>query len=54
MLAVPRPEVFVLKVWEKVSPDGTIYDPAIEKQVSALLEALGQWVDTLRRGSAPA
>ena len=54
MLPVPRPEVFVLNAWEKIAPDGTIYDPAIEKQVDELLAALARWVSILRRGSAPA
>lgn len=54
MLPVPRPEVFVLNAWEKISADGTVHDPAIEKQVGELLAALADWVVTLRRGSKPA
>ena len=53
MLPVPRPEVFVLNAWEKISADGTINDPAIEKQIGDLLAALAEWVALLRRGSAP-
>ncbi len=50
MLPVPRPEVFVLNAWEKISTDGKVADPAIEKQVGDLLAALARWVDVLRRG----
>jgi chromate reductase len=53
MLPVQRPEVFVLNAWEKISADGTIHDPGIEKQVSDLLSALADWVLLLRRGSKP-
>ena len=52
MLPVPRPEGFVLNAWEKISADGTINDPAIEKQIGDLLAALADWVALLRRGSA--
>jgi chromate reductase len=54
MLPVQRPEVFVLNAWEKISADGTIHDPGIEKQVGDLLSALANWVLLLRRGSKPA
>jgi chromate reductase, NAD(P)H dehydrogenase (quinone) len=50
MLPVPRPEVFVLNAWEKISADGVINDPAIEKQIADLLRALADWVALLRRG----
>jgi chromate reductase len=50
MLPVPRPEVFVLNAWERISADGTINDPAIEKQIADLLGALADWVALLRRG----
>jgi chromate reductase len=51
MLPVPRPEVFVLNAWEKIAADGTINDPAIEKQIADLLTALADWVAMLRRGA---
>ena len=44
MLPVPRPEVFVFNAWEKISADGMINDPAIEKQIGDLLAALAEWV----------
>ena len=50
MLPVPRPEVFVLNAWEKISTDGSINDPAIAKEVADLLVALSSWVALLRRG----
>jgi chromate reductase len=52
MLPVPRPEVFVLNVWEKLEADGRITDPAILKQVSELLAALASWTAHLKRGAA--
>jgi chromate reductase, NAD(P)H dehydrogenase (quinone) len=47
MLPVQRPEVFVLNAWEHISADGTIRDPGIEQQISALLAALANWFITL-------
>jgi chromate reductase, NAD(P)H dehydrogenase (quinone) len=49
MLTVPRPEVFVLNAWEKISADGSIKDPAVDKEIVALLAALANWVAMLRR-----
>ena len=53
MLPVQRPEVFVLNAWEKISADGTIHDPGVEKQVGDLLAALSGWVSFLKRGAKP-
>lgn len=52
MLPVARPEVFVVNAWERMSPDGSIRDPAVEKQVVDLLAAFAAWVGFVRRGAA--
>ena len=49
MLAVPRPEVFVLNAWEKFDADGRLKDELAAKQIGELLAALADWTLLLRR-----
>ena len=49
MLAVPRPELFVLNAWEKFDEQGRLKDELLATQVGELLTALADWTRLLRK-----
>jgi chromate reductase len=49
MLAVPRPELFVLNAWEKFDEQGRLKDELLASQVGELLTALADWTLLLRK-----
>jgi chromate reductase, NAD(P)H dehydrogenase (quinone) len=50
MLPLNKPEVRIMKAWEKFDADGDLHDEPARQEVRALLESLAAWTRRLRGG----
>jgi len=48
MLPLNRPQIHVMRAWEKFDADGNLKDEAVRQEIRALLEALAAWTRRLR------
>lgn len=48
MLPLNKPQLHVMRAWEKFDADGNLKDEAVRQEIRALLEALAAWTRRLR------